>query len=78
MTKEVIMYDTYFVYEAARRMAEERLNAATREQTLIRLRSGLPVKSRLHQAVTLGWRGGLNPTEVERELGLTTDERLLN
>ncbi len=72
------MYDTYFLFTAAQAIAEDRLAEAERESKIHRAHLQTRAETRLHRAVALARRDGLDQGSVARELANLLSHRTKN
>jgi hypothetical protein len=72
------MFDTYSLFGTALAIANERIADAERERAIHRAHLRNRAQTRLHRAVTLGQRDGLNQSAVARELSALLSERTEN
>ena len=72
------MYDTYFLYTAAQALAEDRLAQAEKESRIQRAHLQTRAATRLHRAVTLARRDGIDRSSVARELVDLLSDRTQN
>ena len=68
MTMEVEMYDTYSLYGTAQAIAAEHIARAEEERAVLRAHLRNRAETRLHRAIALGRRDGLDHSTVAREL----------
>jgi len=72
------MYDTYFLLGSVETIVHERIAAAEKERAIHLAHVRNRAETRLHRAVELGRRDGLDRGTVVRELATLLDDRTQN